>query len=81
MGYYNNTEIKKGHQKDITKNTKRQNKQEKSGKQIKYVPIECKTKETAKEIRYYQYTCIDEASRERYLYWYEEHTPMNTVDL
>ena len=33
-----------------------------------------------KDIRYYQYTCIDEASRERFLYWYEEHTPMNTVD-
>ena len=30
--------------------------------------------------RYYQYTCIDEASRERYLWWYEELTPTNTVD-
>ena len=30
--------------------------------------------------RFYQYTYIDEATRERYLYWYEEHTPMNTVD-
>ena len=27
-----------------------------------------------KDINYYQYTCIDEASRERYLYWYEEHS-------
>ena len=33
-----------------------------------------------KDINYYQYTCIDEASRERYLYWYEEHIPANTVD-
>ena len=47
---------------------------------VKYVPKECKTKELPKETRYYQYTCIDEASRERYLYWYEEHTPTNTVD-
>ena len=47
---------------------------------VKYVPMECKTKGLPKEIRYYQYTCIDEASRERFLYWYEEHTPMNTVD-
>ena len=23
---------------------------------------------------------IDEATREMYLYWYEEHTPSNTVD-
>lgn len=30
--------------------------------------------------RYYQHTCIDEATRERFLYWYEEHTPANTVD-
>lgn len=30
--------------------------------------------------RFYQYTCIDEASRERFLYWYDEHTLANTVD-
>ena len=33
-----------------------------------------------KDINYYQYTCIDEASRERYLYWYEEHSVAYTVD-
>ena len=32
------------------------------------------------DLRFYQYTCIDEASRERYLYWYTEHTPEKTVD-
>ena len=47
---------------------------------VKYVPLECKLPNIAKEIRFYQYTCIDEASRERYLYWYMEHTPTNTVD-
>ncbi len=31
-------------------------------------------------MNFYQYTCIDEATRERFLYWYEEHTPENTVD-
>ena len=45
---------------------------------VKYVPNECKTKGIPEDKRYYQYTCIDEASRERYLYWYEEHTPTNT---
>ena len=30
--------------------------------------------------RYYQYTCIDEADRERFLYWYGEVTPEDTVD-
>ena len=33
-----------------------------------------------KNINYYQYTCIDEASRERYLYWYEEHSAAYTGD-
>ena len=45
----------------------------------KYVPNECKVK-LPEDKRYYQYTCIDEASRERFLYWYEELTPANTVD-
>ena len=80
IGYYNNPEIKG--------TRKRHNKEYQTPKQVgekwqidvKYVPMECKTKGLAKEIRYYQYTCIDEASRERFLYWYEEHTPMNTVD-
>ena len=47
---------------------------------VKYVPNECKTKDLPEDKRFYQYTCIDEASRERFLYWYEEHTPANTVD-
>ena len=46
----------------------------------KYVPKECKLRVLTEDKKYYQYTCIDEASRERYLYWYEEHTPENTVD-
>lgn len=45
----------------------------------KYVPNACKVNLPADK-RYYQYTCIDEASRERYLEWYEELTPVNTVD-
>ena len=46
----------------------------------KYVPNECKSITLPADKRYYQYTCIDEASRERYLEWYEELTPANTVD-
>ena len=45
----------------------------------KYVPRECKVK-LPEDKQYYQYTCIDEASRERFLWWYEELTPTNTVD-
>ena len=46
----------------------------------KYVPNECKANNLPEETRFYQYTCIDEASRERFLYWYDEHTPANTID-
>lgn len=47
---------------------------------VKYVPKECKTFTLPFDKNFYQYTCIDESSRERYLFWYEEHTPTNTVD-
>ena len=47
---------------------------------VKYVPKECKSPEIPKDRRFYQHTYIDEATRERYLYWYKEHTPTNTVD-
>ena len=80
IGYYNNPEIKgtsKRHNQEYHTPTE-------IGKKwqidVKYVPKECKTKNIPNDKNYYQYTCIDEASRERYLYWYEEHTPENTVD-
>ena len=30
--------------------------------------------------KFYQYTYIDETTRERFLYWYEVYTIVNTVD-
>ena len=47
---------------------------------VKFVPIVCHSKNIPIDKKFYQYTCIDEASRERFLYWYDEHTPANTVD-
>ena len=47
---------------------------------VKYVPKECKAITLPNDRKYYQYTCIDEASRERFIFHYEEHTPANTVD-
>jgi len=80
LGYYNETKIK-GTSK---KHNQKYNTPEKIGEKwqidVKYVPNECKTEKLPKDKRYYQYTCIDEASRERYLEWYEENTPMSTVD-
>ena len=52
---------------------------EKGQMDVKYVPNECKVG-LPEDKRFYQYTYIDEATRERYMYWYEEHTPTNTVD-
>ena len=53
---------------------------EKGQMDVKYVPNECKSKDIPEDKKFYQYSYIDEATRERYLYWYEEHTPANTVD-
>ena len=53
---------------------------EKGQMDVKYVPNECKSSQIPEDKKFYQYTYIDEATRERYLYWYEEHTPANTVD-
>ena len=53
---------------------------EKGQMDVKFVPKECKSIQIAEDKKYYQYTYIDEATRERYLYWYEEHTPANTID-
>lgn len=47
---------------------------------VKYVPDICKTNNLPKDIHFFQYTCIDEATRERYIYHYEEQSGQNTVD-
>jgi hypothetical protein len=47
---------------------------------VKYVPNECKSDIIPLDKRFYQYTCIDEASRERYIYHYFEQTAESTVD-
>ena len=47
---------------------------------VKFVPICCHSDKIPEDKKFYQYTCLDEASRERFLYWYDEHTPANTVD-
>ena len=47
---------------------------------VKYVPKRCASTSIPNDKRFYQYTCIDEASRERFLYWYDSANPANTVD-
>ena len=43
---------------------------------VKYVPLNCCTQRE----KYYQYTMIDEATRERFLYPYKEKSGYSTVD-
>ena len=45
---------------------------------VKYVPTACYTK--GSEERFYQYTMIDEASRERFIYPYKEQSGYSTRD-
>ena len=47
---------------------------------VKYVPDSCKCDNLPKDLHFFQYTCIDEASRERYIFHYMEQSPQNTVD-
>lgn len=47
---------------------------------VKFVPEECKCDNIPFDKKYYQYTCIDEASRERFIYHYDSHTPQDTID-
>ena len=45
---------------------------------VKYVPIECYSGTTPD--KFYQYTVIDEASRERFIYPYKEQSTYSTID-
>lgn len=47
---------------------------------VKDVPTSCIGEKMPPGTRLYQYTCIEEASRERYLYFYDDVGPMFTVD-
>ncbi len=46
---------------------------------VKYIPLNCLV-HNEERIRFYQYTVIDEATRERFIYPYHEQCPQSTVD-
>ena len=46
----------------------------------KMVPNKCKCDSLAHDKKYIQYTCIDEASRVRFLYCYDEKSINNSID-
>ncbi len=47
---------------------------------VKYVPRSCYVGDFQEDQRYYQYTVIDEATRERFIYPYQEQCPQSTID-
>ena len=80
IGYYNKPVITGTSKKHDKEYHTPENIGEKGQMDVKFVPKECKSSKISEDKKYYQYTYIDEATRERYLYWYEEHTPENTID-
>ena len=46
---------------------------------VKHVPKHCKHKNLPLDKKYYQYTIIDEASRERFIYFFDEYNQFNTT--
>ncbi len=47
---------------------------------VKVVPYDCRTKEVPFDMKFYQYTIIDEATRERFIYPYKEQNADSTCD-
>ena len=47
---------------------------------VKYVPFECRTTHVRGDRHFYQYTIIDEATRERFIYPYEDLCATSTID-
>jgi transposase InsO family protein len=47
---------------------------------VKVIPKECKTDGVLVETKFYQYTMLDEASRERFIYPYMEQSGYSSVD-
>ena len=47
---------------------------------VKFVPNECKARSLPGSERFYQYTIIDEATRKRFIFAYNELSGYNTVD-
>lgn len=47
---------------------------------VKYVPKACHSSSIASDEKFYQYTVIDEASRERFIYPFKEQTSYSTIE-
>lgn len=47
---------------------------------VKFVPKDCYSSSIPSDEKYYQYTVIDEASRERFIYPFKEHSSFSSVE-
>lgn len=78
LGYYINKSNIKRKYKPKKYHTP-ENLGEKMQLDVKFVPRECNAN-TIDDYRYYQYTIIDEASRERFIYAYKENSSHSSID-
>lgn len=78
MGYYKDRKVKVTKYKPKPYDTP-ENIGEKMQIDVKYVPSECKSP-NLHDKNFYQYTMIDEATRERFIYAYDEKSSSNSTD-
>lgn len=78
LGYYLNKSTKRNNYKPKKYHTP-EFIGEKMQLDVKFVPRDCNAN-LRDDYRYYQYTIIDEASRERFIYAYKEHSSYSTKD-
>ena len=78
LGYRQKVESSKKKSKHLGKYDTPQTIGEKWQMDVKYVPKACDSRNEKEQ--YYQYTVIEEASRKRFIYAYEEQSSYSTVD-
>ena len=78
LGYRKKTESTKKKSKHLGKYDTPTEIGEKWQMDVKYVPKACDSRDEKEQ--YYQYTVIDEASRKRFVYAYQEQSSYSTVD-
>lgn len=80
LGFRTHTESTKKKSKHLGKYDTPQQLGEKWQLDVKYVPVSCYTDPDGDNQRFYQYTVLEEASRKRFLYAYQEQSSYSTLD-
>ena len=80
LGFRTHAESTKKKSKHLGKYDTPQQLGEKWQLDVKYVPVICYTDPVGDNQRFYQYTVLEEASRKRFLYAYQEQSSYSTLD-